>query len=547
MKYCGKCGIENSDESIFCSNCGEKINNSNKKLVFYSLAVNNLNLFQKTIILALSVLGVNNLFDIFCECFPSITKFSSSLIEKTIVLILSFGVFFILYFVFKKINVKKQFKQTDNEKTEIIWITVLLINLLIAIVNSFSDINYYLLFGGIIANTLRILLLILTLFLQAKSKKIYYGLGLLIYFFSQISNDAWVSMRFFYFKNRNLFTNENLMTTLIPVFLPIIFIFISLIIKLICDKKIIDYIIGLLWISSIVYIVLISFRIKTLMLFYFEFLTISYLFLLSFSRVNVNKIIFFQEKMLKKSIIAFVSASIISLITTVSFAYLSYINVSKWLKKYEKFFYEDSNSVEEIDWTQMENDKKRTKLLKSSEIFLSPTEIYNFKQISANFYTIKNIHECYDYYKKTYIGGYATDQDILEKYDQIYIDEEWETSEVLKSSFKMFQEMKPTKENVNVYIFDRSDGYYVSVQNNNVFPIENININLKFSLYFLKIGTYSDSEFSHGEKEFQIDDIEPNVEKTEKIDIDYDDYYKGYGSYFKCYVTGMDYNILEVY
>ena len=125
------------------------------------------------------------------------------------------------------------------------------------------------------------------------------------------------------------------------------------------------------------------------------------------------------------------------------------------------------------------------------------------------------------------------DDDIIETYSYISVEDSWETNSTLSTYYRKYMEMQPDieKVSVNAYVNVDNGEIEITVDNDNVMPISKCTVKCDFTILFVEPGMYSSNEYGRGSKTIVIENIDGSSAKTEIVSFNPDDYYDSYGSY----------------
>ena len=549
--YCSKCGKELSENALFCSGCGNKMNEGNKeqkhlktiktadfkkvlnrvKEYFLHFYIDYQSLAFKFAMIIFLAIGIGEPLYIL---FLNISSFKvwdlftgASSVFEFLTWVVLFGILTVPILKLKNKGIVKR-----SNFLRIFWIVSVVLNLIVFIAD--IELYKYILFPRYATEIIKLLMIISSALLMLKNKQkspVVLLISALSFAFTK--NYVW-SIKTSISLYKILETTEGLidvLDSLSYIFLVLaLFLLVYILPRkvsewLVCIPALAVVVLKIIWLIG-------SFSFENILLFvtYVAMVVMFVLFALSCSRNIDYDYTIESSKNTRNSYLKVGIVSVSSLLIIV----LSYVLVSatvcgaqinaginRWKDKIV-----NCELTDDAAWTEMNSDIYKYSCTKFVSQFVDEYSFY--ETLKDNKDSMKTILECYDAYKND-----AVNDDILEEYYYIDVDESWKDNEMHSEYYKKYMNMQPDidKVEVSAYIDVDEGKIEVTVDNQNIMPITTCTVECDFTILFIESGYSTSTEYGRGSKTIEVGDIGGKSEKTETIDFNPDDYYDSYGSY----------------
>lgn len=194
----------------------------------------------------------------------------------------------------------------------------------------------------------------------------------------------------------------------------------------------------------------------------------------------------------------------------------------------EKLLYPD---MPESEWSELDSEISRVRTTPFTKLFISSDQRDTYDTISENFSAFKTIALCYN---RICRENKPLDENLQQDCRNISsrVDDSWWGKKIFGLYYQRYEEIKPSGEKISIFHSYADGEIQLTIQNNNYIPIYNCVLEVDFEFMYIKPESYSSLDFYRGSETAEVDSVAANGTETVTIEIDPDDYYESYGSYF---------------
>ncbi len=551
MAFCPNCGNEIGEGAEFCGNCGNKINRTAKankpleiigkidfkgvlkaiKEYFLHFYVDyNSKLFKYAMIIFLAIGIGEPLFGAVSDILPfSISDLFTGAysVFKFLMCGLLFGVFSILILKSKsKTTVKK------SNFLMIFWIVSVALNFLVFLTE--SELYQYVLFSNYADNIIELLLVVSSAALIFKNKQ-KSPIVLIISALSFALSRSYMSTIKLYVGWYKIWKTNDYLIDVLDSLRYIILVAVLFLLVYIIPRKVSKWLVYIPALAVIVvrFISLVDyFSFESIPEFIIDvcIIVMLVLFALSCSRkVEYDYIIETKQDAKKSALkVGIISASSLAGIVVTYLlvsAIVCSVQINKGIEKWKSMIV-NAQLSSNAQWDLVSEDIFKYRCTKFVSQFVDEYSFY--ETLKENRLSMKRISVCYSEYQSG-----TVDDDIVEEYSYINVDESWENDSILSKYYSKYLEMQPDIDDVDAdaYINVNGGEITVTVYNNNKMPISKCTVECDFTILFIEAGYYSDMEYGRGSEIIEVENIGGGSKVSKTISFNPDEYYDGYGSY----------------